>query len=312
MLDLDLALTLLSTISLCQIQIQIQHLPCYPLFLYVSQHLVGIQYFHLLVLNISLCQMFAQHSIHLHLPGIQKQKIYNICTYPLFSIISISLYFTFIPSTPLLYHLPTHINILTTTHTKKKLTYYGNSYLHTILSLFHYIIIPSIPISTLFIYYLTQLSLSFPIILPTHLSTTILPYSIHIYTTPITILPYHTLILYLQRHISIYPMKVYYISILYFPYHTYSPSYTYLYSLLLLYTSLTYIQPPPVYRILIYTDIHTHTHTDIHTHIDRHIHTQTDTYTTHSYEKIIHLFIYISITYYFTYIPNTLPKQTKQ
>ena len=299
MLDLDLALTLLSTISLCQIQIQ--HLPCYPLFLYVSQHLVGIQYFHLLVLNISLCQMFAQHSIHLHLPGIQKQKIYNICTYPLFSIISISLYFTFIPSTPLLYHLPTHINILTTTHTKK-LTYYGNSYLHTILSLFHYIIIPSIPISTLFIYYLTQLSLSFPIILPTHLSTTILPYSIHIYTTPITILP-TTLSFYTFK--DIYPMKVYYISILYFPYHTYSPSYTYLYSLLLLYTSLTYIQPPPVYRILIYTDIHTHTQTYTYTH--------RQTHTLHIVMKKLftYLYIYISITYYFTYIPNTLPKQTK-
>ena len=109
---------------------------------------------------------------------------------------------------------------------------------------------------------------------------------------------------------DIYPMKVYYISILYFPYHTYSPSYTYLYSLLLLYTSLTYIPPPPVYRILIYTDIHTHT--DIYTHTHRQTHRQT--HTLHILMKI-HLFLYIlyiSITYYFTYIPNTLPKQTKQ
>ena len=49
--------------------------------------------------------------------------------------------------------------------------------------------------------------------------------------------------------------------------------YTYLYSYSYYIHHLLTIPPPPVYRILIYTDIHTHTHTDIytHTHIDRHI-----------------------------------------
>lgn len=47
--------------------------------------------------------------------------------------------------------------------------------------------------------------------------------------------------------------------------------YTYLYSYSYYIHHLLTIPPPPVYRILIYTDIHTHTQTYTHTHIDRHI-----------------------------------------
>ena len=178
MLDLDLALTLLSTISLCQLA-----LSRYPVFSFTC-----IEYFSML--DVCLAQHPFTFTWYTKIEDIQYLHLPSIFNYKYLVIFHINtLNTSTIP--------PTYPYQHTYHHSYKKLTYYGNSYLHTILSLFHYIIIPSIPISTLFIYYLTQLSLSFPIILPTHLSTTILPYSIHIYTTPITILPttqiYHSI-----------------------------------------------------------------------------------------------------------------------
>ena len=235
--------------------------------------------------------MFAQHSIHLHLPGIQKQKIYNICTYPLFSIISISLYFTFIPSTPLLYHLPTHINILTTTHTKKTnilwkqlFTYYSitislhHHSIHTHLYSIHLLSYLAIPILS---HYLTHSSIN-------HYSTIFYSHLHHTYHHS----TYHTLILYLQRHISnesiLYKYTIFSIPYLF--------SFIYLSILLTPTIYITYLHSTTTSISNTYLHRHTHTHTDIH------IHTQTDTYTTHSYEKIIHLFIYIYKYYLLFYI----------
>ena len=73
--------------------------------------------------------------------------------------------------------------------------------------------------------------------------------------------------------------------------------------LLLLYTSFTYHS-----TTISNTSLHTHRHIDRHTHthtqrhIDRHI---------VKFNSLLNI-EYISIPYYFTYIPNTLPKQTNK
>ena len=104
-----------------------------------------------------------------------------------------SLYLPFIPkhliSTYLSYqHTYTLIQKQTNILFPYLFTYY------TILSLFHSIIIPSIPISTLFIYYLTYLSLSFllspliyhpqfyHILFTIYTITILLPHNISFYT----------------------------------------------------------------------------------------------------------------------------------
>ena len=124
------------------------------------QHLLGIEYFSMLDIR--------------YLPGIHI-FIFALTLYNSYFIISMSLYLPFIPE-HLISTYP--INILTHSY-KNKHTIPISIYIlyYSITISFHHHSIHT-PSSTLFIYYLTYLSLSF-LLSPLHLSPTILPYSIH-------------------------------------------------------------------------------------------------------------------------------------
>ena len=109
-----------------------------------------------------------------YLPGIHI-FIFALTLYYSYFIISMSLYLPFIPE-HLISTYP--INILTHSY-KNKQTYYSHIYLHTIL-FYHYFIPSSFHPYPIFysIHLLSYLSIPILYSLPTHLSLTILPYSI--------------------------------------------------------------------------------------------------------------------------------------
>ena len=202
-----------------------------------------------------------------YVPGIHIFLFALTLYYYSYFIISMSLYLPFIPE-----HLISTYPINILTHSYKKLTYYSHIYLHTILSLFHSIIIPSIPpSSTLFIYYLTYLSLSFilspliyhsqfyHILFTIYTITILLPHNISFYT-----FQDKKKKIYLSYILLVYTIELYYSILFYlfsFIYYTYLYSYSYyIHHLLTI---------PPLYPILLYTHRHIDRHTQIH--IDRHI-----------------------------------------
>lgn len=109
-----------------------------------------------------------------YLPGIHI-FIFALTLYYSYFIISMSLYLPFIPK-----HLISTYPINILTHSYKKQTYYSHIYLHTIL-FYHYFIPSSFHPYPIFysIHLLSYLSIPILYSLPTHLSLTILPYSIH-------------------------------------------------------------------------------------------------------------------------------------
>ena len=166
-----------------------EHLPCYRLFLYVRcqmfdvrvgikylQHLLGIEYFSMLDIR--------------YLPGIHI-FIFALTLYYSYFIISMSLYLPFIPE-HLISTYP--INILTHSY-KNKHTIPISIYIlyYSITISFHHHSIHT-PSSTLFIYYLTYLSLSFilspliyhsqfyHILFTIYTITILLPHNISFYT----------------------------------------------------------------------------------------------------------------------------------
>ena len=206
-----------------------------------------------------------------YLPGIHI-FIFALTLYNSYFIISMSLYLPFIPE-HLISTYP--INILTHSY-KNKHTIPISIYIlyYSITISFHHHSIHT-PSSTLFIYYLTYLSLSFilspliyhsqfyHILFTIYTITILLPHNISFYT-----FQDKKKKIYLSYILLVYTIELYYSILFYlfsFIYYTYLYSYSYYIHHLLT------IPPPPVYRILIYTDIHTHTQTYTHTHIDRHI-----------------------------------------
>ena len=109
-----------------------------------------------------------------YVPGIHI-FLFALTLYDSYFIISMSLYLPFIPE-----HLISTYPINILTHSYKKLTYYSHIYLHTIL-FYHYFIPSSFHPYPIFysIHLLSYLSIPILYSLPTHLSLTILPYSIH-------------------------------------------------------------------------------------------------------------------------------------
>ena len=198
-----------------------------------------------------------------YLPGIHI-FIFALTLYYSYFIISMSLYLPFIPE-HLISTYP--INILTHSY-KNKHTIPISIYIlyYSITISFHHHSIHT-PSSTLFIYYLTYLSLSFilspliyhsqfyHILFTIYTITILLPHNISFYT-------FQDKKIYLSYILLVYTIELYYSILFYlfsFIYYTYLYSYSYYIHHLLT------IPPPPVYRILIYTDIHTHTDIHIHT-----------------------------------------------
>ena len=202
-----------------------------------------------------------------YLPGIHI-FIFALTLYYSYFIISMSLYLPFIPE-HLISTYP--INILTHSY-KNKHTIPISIYIlyYSITISFHHHSIHT-PSSTLFIYYLTYLSLSFilsPLIYHSqfyHILFTIytitiqLPHNISFYT-----FQDKKKKIYLSYILLVYTIELYYSILFYlfsFIYYTYLYSYSYyIHHLLTI---------PPLYPILLYTHRHIDRHTRIH--IDRHI-----------------------------------------
>lgn len=110
-----------------------------------------------------------------YVPGIHI-FLFALTLYDSYFIISMSLYLPFIPK-----HLIfTYLSYQHTYTLIQKQTYYSHIYLHTIL-FYHYFIPSSFHPYPIFysIHLLSYLSIPILYSLPTHLSLTILPYSIH-------------------------------------------------------------------------------------------------------------------------------------
>lgn len=206
-----------------------------------------------------------------YLPGIHI-FIFALTLYYSYFIISMSLYLPFIPE-HLISTYP--INILTHSY-KNKHTIPISIYIlyYSITISFHHHSIHT-PSSTLFIYYLTYLSLSFilspliyhsqfyHILFTIYTITILLPHNISFYTFQDKKKKKKKKI-YLSYILLVYTIELYYSILFYlfsFIYYTYLYSYSYyIHHLLTI---------PPLYPILLYTHRHIDRHTQIH--IDRHI-----------------------------------------
>ena len=277
MLDLDLALTLLSTISLCQLA-----LSRYPVFSFTC-----IEYFSML--DVCLAQHPFTFTWYTKIEDIQYLHLPSIFNYKYLVIFHIhTLNTSTIPPTYPYQHTYHHsykkkTNILW----KQLFTYYSitislhHHSIHTHLYSIHLLSYLAIPILS---HYLTHSSIN-------HYSTIFYSHLHHTYHH--STLPHsHSIPSKTYIHISnesiLYKYTIFSIPYLF--------SFIYLSILLTPTIYITYLHSTTTSISNTYLHRHTHTHTDIH------IHTQTDTYTTHSYEKIIHLFIYIYKYYLLFYI----------